>query len=382
MATYPNGYRAWPTKRDLSQTIIESHTNDVQDEIRATQTVLGVNPQIANNNPGGLVIDYTTVADRLTSHTRGEHLPYYQGAVRNYRLNTAPLLVGSPGVPAADPDGNPLRWVGTARRQLCKELPTADGKRLLLPYHYELADPEGIDTPWVGLPLEADALTVSDGGWQRLPIRYYDDPFVMGVQDGVVLNETGLWMISLKVDHTPDADTRAVRARRRARLEINGRDATLHHMVRQNEHNGDFLINTIHWSEVLKRGTRITASARIDGTDLTDALPINAYLRVYLVRCTEEEDDGMLRDFPRSIYTPPPPPPPPAPPAPTPPRPGSPSSSAPPADYSGGHTVVNINGNWYAYYGYGTVGPVPDDGTGQVPSFDGPGGKRTINTYP
>lgn len=363
MAIYPGGIRTWTTKRDFSQTIIESHMNDIQTEMVAGQKVWGVNPQIATANPGNLRVDYGTVGDRLTAMVRGEHLPYYQGARLGYVLHPAPQDT-NPAVPSTDPDGKDLHWCGGAHRQRAKRLRLTSGDYVWLPYHWEVPNPAGDPEPWVGLPLEQDEQTTADGGWQRIPLAGLDDPFAMHIGDGIRLNETGLWMINLKVDHQADAETIDVRARRRARLEINGKDATLRHLVRENEHNSAYLVNYVSWVEVLSAGTIITASARVDGEGLTDSTPINAYLRAHLIRCTQEEDDGMLADFPQSIYTPPPPPPTRAPQVPRTPRGdefvpditvggGTPIGGS----ISGPYAVEVRPGEWYGIYGWGTVGP-------------------------
>jgi hypothetical protein len=136
--------------------------------------------------------------------------------------------------------------------------------------------------------------------------------------------------------------------------------------VRQNADNEHYLINYVTWIEVLPAGTLISASARVDGTDLTQSLPVNAYLRAHLIRCTDEDDDGMLAEFPDSIYTPPPPPPPkhPEPPhTPTGPYHDDECDNSPPSAYvigggSNSNYAVEIRpGEWYGYYGWGTVGP-------------------------
>lgn len=360
MASYPGSYRTWTIKRDFSQSIIESHMNDIQSEVVAGETVFGVNPQIATDNPGNLVRDYGTVGARLQSMIRGEHLPYYQGGVSDYLLHTT-SQESNPAIPAQDPDGRDLGWCGSGRRQRGKQLTLSSGEKVFLPYHWEVDDRDQLGVPWLGLPLEQDTETVGDGGWQRLPIMSTDDPYGIGIGDGLRLNETGFWVISLMVHHVGDEDSVAVRARRRARLEIDGRDVTLRHMVRDSADNGEFLTNRISWMEVLPKGTVISASARVDGTDLSESYRCDAYLRAQLLRCTGQDDDGRLKDFPDSIYTPPPPPP-----KPTPTVPSTPSGNnyTPPAQYTSGGAVnqgpyaVEIRpGEWYGYYGWGTVGP-------------------------
>src|SRR5690606_3655362 len=101
MATYPGDYRVFTTKRDFTQTIFESHVNDIQDELYATQVVLGMNPHIALEDPAALrridhhdhgpvtgpaVVDrhyqdHGTVAERIQNYMRGLQMPYYVGSV-------------------------------------------------------------------------------------------------------------------------------------------------------------------------------------------------------------------------------------------------------------------------------------------------------------
>jgi hypothetical protein len=386
MATYPGGIRTWTTKRDFSQTIIESHMNDIQTELVAGETIFGVNPQIATNNPGGLLRDYTTVTNRITSMVRGEHLPYFQAALFDYSLHTADQD-DAPDLPDQTPSGHDLDWCGHKHRQRCRRLRLRSGDCVRLPFHWERPDRDG-NSPWCGLPVEEDPGTVADGGWQRLPMIGQDDPFSMGLIDGLKLNQTGFWMINLRVDHTSDDDTIAVQSRRYARLEINGKAMTLQHMIRENEDNHDYLTNYVSWIEVLPKNTIITASARADGEGLTQSLSCNAFLRAHLIRCTDEDDDGLLVDFPDTIYKPPPPPDPPCPSPPhTPSRPsgGGGSSHFEPdsPDYSyptqssgtpmGYYAAELRPGEWYGYYPSGyTVGPSDSpifaDGLHEAPS--------------
>jgi len=364
MARYPGEIRTWTTKRDFSQTIIESHMNDIQDEAVAGETVFGVNPHIATKNPGFKTRDYGTVTDRITSMVRGEQMPYYQAALIGYPLHPT-SIESKPDVPSQDPDGRDLDWCGRGRRQRAKVLTLATGERLYMPYHYKVPNRDGEDEPWLGLPLEQDDYTIADGGWQRLPLIGQDDPFSLGIGDGIRLIDTGLWMISLKVDYTPTEDSITVRARYRARLEIDGKARTLQHLVRSNAYNEHYLTSWIHWVEVMPKGTVITASARVDGTDLEDDILANAYLRAHLIRCTEGDDDGFLVDFPDTIYKPPPPPPPPRPTVPyTPSTPNEnpyvpPTVLQPSSGYqsSGPYVIEARPGEWYGIYGWGTVGP-------------------------
>ncbi|MEV4454370.1 hypothetical protein [Microbispora sp. NPDC049633] len=358
MATYPTGFRTFTTKRDFSQTIFESHVNDIQDELFASQTVLGINPQISTRDPGNLAIDYTTVADRLQAYLRGEQLPYYQGGVLAYPLtpgNTSvPPPTSTPKPPQSGGGGcagheSGRQWFPPIHSRSHTTTPISSYLKLvngiLTPlddgpsiaadepgpgryrsittgkwwqadverdniWQYLVGDDWDPDDHQVGLPQVDDDKTTEDGRWWRLPLAATADPYTMHWGDGIILNETGLWSISLRVDGVPTTQTRDAKAIRQARLEIDGKDVMLRHRLREHDDNGDFLVNTVHWTEILPRGTAISASARIDGPGLTTPVPINAYLRVQLVRCIDNPNpDGGLADAPTPIYTPPPPPP-------------------------------------------------------------------------
>jgi len=356
MAYYPKEYRRFTTKRNFTQVIYASHVNDLQEELYATQVILGVNPHIAPRDPGFRVPgweprNYGTVGDRLQAYLRGEQLPYYEGAIVNYPLTPGNTAVPPPNNPEPPQNGGGgcarndrgLQWLVPVHSRSHMHTPVRDYLRrvggILTPIpgldddhtaryrrittgRWSLTeDPvrgprwewwageEWIDEDhFLGLPLVHDEQTTDDGRWWRLPIHPTSDPFMMKSGDGLVLCETGLWMVSLRVDGVPTSETRAARARRRARLEINGQDVGLRHLVRENQHNGDFLHNYIHWVEVLPAGTTISASARVDGEGLTAPVPVTAYLRAHLIRCVDHlSPGGELVDAPAPRYNPPPP---------------------------------------------------------------------------
>lgn len=84
-ASYPASISDWTTKRNYIDIVWADHMNRMQDETKAIQETLGIIPQKATNNPGGLTPDHGTVAARIQSVARGEHIPYYRGSVVNYR---------------------------------------------------------------------------------------------------------------------------------------------------------------------------------------------------------------------------------------------------------------------------------------------------------
>src|SRR5690606_41230201 len=76
--------------------------NRMQEETKAIQETLGVIPQRATNNPGGLTPDHGTVAARIQSAARAEHIPYFRGSHHTFRASRNQWLT-----PQSRPDGAP-----------------------------------------------------------------------------------------------------------------------------------------------------------------------------------------------------------------------------------------------------------------------------------
>ncbi|TKK84685.1 hypothetical protein FDA94_29160 [Herbidospora galbida] len=86
VASYPAAIPTWSTKRNYLDIVWADHMNRVQEEIEGTQRTLGVIPQRATNNPGNRTPDHGTVAARIQSVARGEHVPYFRGSIREYKI--------------------------------------------------------------------------------------------------------------------------------------------------------------------------------------------------------------------------------------------------------------------------------------------------------
>ena len=86
-ASYPYEIPEWTTKRNYIDIVWADHMNRMQEETKAIQETLGVIPQRATNNPGGLTPDHGTVAARIQSVARGEHIPYFRGSHHNFRAS-------------------------------------------------------------------------------------------------------------------------------------------------------------------------------------------------------------------------------------------------------------------------------------------------------
>jgi hypothetical protein len=70
MAVYPASIKQFTTKRDVYDVNYAADINALQDEVRALQMVLGINPQVANLNSGSVY--YQDIASRLDSIEKGE----------------------------------------------------------------------------------------------------------------------------------------------------------------------------------------------------------------------------------------------------------------------------------------------------------------------
>lgn len=79
MSAYPPRIEIQPEKRDLIDPIWARHFNLMQDEIRATEATLGVNPHVAVADPADRTPNYATVGARIRSTARGEPMCVYSG---------------------------------------------------------------------------------------------------------------------------------------------------------------------------------------------------------------------------------------------------------------------------------------------------------------
>lgn len=79
MATYPPSLAVWETKRDFIDPIWARHFNNVQEEVRAVELTLGINPQVAVDDPADRTPDYITVTNRVQKSARGEPMCSYRG---------------------------------------------------------------------------------------------------------------------------------------------------------------------------------------------------------------------------------------------------------------------------------------------------------------
>lgn len=103
-AAYPSTERAWTTKVDFLDQIFAVHINTLQDEIKATETTVGIFPQRAVADPAGRTPDYGTVTGRINSAARGEPLVSYRS--RAELVDVPPNVYYRPAlIPSEDSHG-------------------------------------------------------------------------------------------------------------------------------------------------------------------------------------------------------------------------------------------------------------------------------------
>jgi hypothetical protein len=91
-AVYPKQYKSFTVHKNLVEDIDASHVNNLQDEVRAVQQTLGLNP----HQDTGLTMKVNTwasVADRLDSVQRGDGMPVV------YLSKTSDSYKAAAGVP-------------------------------------------------------------------------------------------------------------------------------------------------------------------------------------------------------------------------------------------------------------------------------------------
>ncbi|MEU4534292.1 hypothetical protein AB0G15_05410 [Streptosporangium sp. NPDC023825] len=278
MASYPPSLASWATKRDFIDPIWARHFNIVQDEIKAIELTLGINPQIATADPAELTPDYTTVANRVQKSARREPFCSYRGI----RLDDSI----------------------TPNQHVRPELTASE-------------DTHGAST-----------------------------------QVGYRLPETGYWVINAMATWPSTPATAVHPTTRVMGIEINGTDLGLRESVLETVKNRDNLSTMVVWQERMSKGTDISLSLRAVNADPDKtSIPVNVYLRVYLVRCTGTENVTGLPspEFKEIPVTPPT----------LPPGPVSqvimrePDPPKPPAQRKLGMAIERYDGSYNVYYADG-----------------------------
>jgi hypothetical protein len=91
-AVYPKQYKSFTVHKNLVEDIDASHVNNLQDEVRAVQQTLGLNPH-QDTSLTMKVNTWASVADRLDSVQRGDGMPVV------YLSKTSDSYKAAAGVP-------------------------------------------------------------------------------------------------------------------------------------------------------------------------------------------------------------------------------------------------------------------------------------------
>lgn len=133
---------------------------------------------------------------------------------------------------------------------------------------------------------------INPNTWSRPSLRADDDPFGLYAGAGIRLNESGTWLITIKADRRATTDTTRFGAVHLLRLEINGSDVGVRHVLEETQANHLALHQHITWEENLAAGTVIVPSIRTNITGSSAQLASHVYLRAHLVRCAPYTGEG------------------------------------------------------------------------------------------
>jgi hypothetical protein len=149
--------------------------------------------------------------------------------------------------------------------------------------------------------------TVTPNVWVRPSLRADDDAFSMSTGTGIKLCESGLWAFTIKADWKSTGITVQQEATRMARLEIDGVDIGVRHVMQEQPHNRYAMHNTVTWIDTFSEDTVVSMGVRTDCGGNPGPLLYNSYLRAHLVRCHPEGEGGSLPfdDIPDVVKPPP-----------------------------------------------------------------------------
>lgn len=154
--------------------------------------------------------------------------------------------------------------------------------------------------------------------WSRPSLRADDDPYGMYAGTGIRLNESGTWLITIKVDRRATTDTTRLGAVHLARLEIDGSDVGVRDVLEETQANRLALHQHITWEENLAKNTVIAVAVRSNIFGSSAQLASHVYMRAHLVRCAPYTGEGGSLPFdpipdqppeeqpPITVITPPP----------------------------------------------------------------------------
>lgn len=103
MPTYPQAIRSFTQKRDYTDDVMASHVNDLQDEVKALQTILGVMPH-NDSSLTSTVVGWADLKTRFKSMAEGDQVHAWQAFMSTSvnvganQPNTHAVPFGAPGV--------------------------------------------------------------------------------------------------------------------------------------------------------------------------------------------------------------------------------------------------------------------------------------------
>ncbi|MDP9870459.1 MULTISPECIES: hypothetical protein [Streptosporangium] len=132
--------------------------------------------------------------------------------------------------------------------------------------------------------------------WTRAALRAHDDPYQITSGNGMIINQDGLWTITVKTDWSIGHAEVVVGAAQATRLMVNGHDVGLRDYLDDDAYSSKIPINTLTWSDTFRAGTTLNIDVRTEGLGANYTAVCNVYLRAHLVRCF---DGGMdMETFP------------------------------------------------------------------------------------
>lgn len=105
-AVYPHQYKSFPTHKNIVEDIDASHVNNLQDEVRAIQETLGLNPH-QDTALAMKTNTWSSVASRLDSVQRGKGIPacYLSKSADTVKGAATKVISFAKPSAASDPEG-------------------------------------------------------------------------------------------------------------------------------------------------------------------------------------------------------------------------------------------------------------------------------------
>lgn len=103
MAVYPSGVKSFVNKTDFTDIILAEHINSLQDEVTATQAIVGVSPNVSGGYVGAFddtTTTFSTLSARIANIEKGikgdvhtQYFKYTGGTIQPANAATVPLTV-------------------------------------------------------------------------------------------------------------------------------------------------------------------------------------------------------------------------------------------------------------------------------------------------